>query len=664
MSKRTLRNDINAINSLLEENGLNPVFLEKEQIIRQSDFSQLKQVFAEQDLYSYKLSKEERSLFAASFLVSSSGYITLSMIAESLFVSRATIIKDLDLIKQVLTEAGLELISYPNKGLWVQGKESRKRKFILDLIQKNHVFLPENENGVIMFSLQAGNLVTIQKIVAEQEKLHGFHLTEESYQLITNYIRVMIQRNKQGEYMEPQGYFSPGKRYRMAQDILRYISQYCNVSSTEDEILFFGKMLEEVRYLKQKDMIDKNTIKIQLLTRRLIGEISQELDINLIGDYDFYENLSNHLHSMFNNHTSYLPDNQEFRKIVQSHEEVLSAVKKHTNIFLPYIKREIQEIELIYIAIHICAALERKKNKDVAFHVVLACNGGIGTSQLLLARLKKHFNFKVVDIVSSHEASLITPEQADLIISTIPLKECKAETIVVSPLLNDEDYIRVGSKIDTIRNSRRLPTRKEKKEVTVKGMLKVMKPVINKYLGEQEALFMEELKPFLEEYLGEKEAGDVFSPYLHHLLMKDFITLDVECTDWKDAVRKSAEVLLKKGYIEERYIDAMIHDIQENGPYVVISEGFAFPHEGLDMGTLKLGMSFIRLKTPIPFGDEEFDPIEFVCCLSAVDHKSHLKAFFHLVNMLQNKEFKSALHNARTEQSVVEIIERYEYMNV
>ncbi len=666
ISKRTLRNDINSINLLLIENGLYPISLEKEFVIRQSDFGRIVQLIPQQDLYSYKLSREERSFLAASILVSSSDYITLSIIAELLYVSRATIIKDLDLIKQILTAADLELISYPNKGLWVQGKESLKRKFILSLIQKKQTFLPEEETGKAKgkakFSLLAGNVITICKIITEQEKLHGFHLTEESYQLITNYIRVMIQRNKLGEYMEPQGYPSTGKRYRMAQDILKYISQYCNISFTEDEILFLGKMLEEVRYLKQKGYIDRNTIKTQLLTRKLIENVSIELDINLSDDYDFYENLSNHLHSMFNNKVNYLPNNNAFRDIVKNNQDILAAVKKHTSLFLPYIKREIEEIELIYITIHICAAIERKKNKDVAFHVVLACNGGIGTSQLLLARLKKHFNFKVVDIVSFHEAVLITPEQADLIISTVPLKECKTEHIVISPLLNDEDYIRVGSKIDNIRNRRHLPIRKEKKEITVKGIIKSVKPVLHKYLSEAELPCMDEIKRCLENYLGEKDTGDVYSPYLHHLLTADFIALDVECADWREAVKRSAEFLLKKGYIEERYIDAMIHNIEENGPYVIISEGFAFPHEGLEMGTLKLGMSFIRLKTPVSFGDEAFNPIDFVCCLSAVDQKSHLKAFFNLVNMLQNKEFKKALREAVDAEAAAEIIERYEYM--
>ena len=105
----------------------------------------------------------------------------------------------------------------------------------------------------------------------------------------------------------------------------------------------------------------------------------------------------------------------------------------------------------------------------------------------------------------------------------------------------------------------------------------------------------------------------------------------------------------------------MIRNIEENGPYVVVSKGFAVPHEGLEQGSVRVGMYLIRLKEPVPFGAEELDPVEFVCCLSAVDHKTHLKAFFNLVNMLQEGEFKDLLRQCQTPEEAALTIERYEY---
>lgn len=72
-------------------------------------------------------------------------------------------------------------------------------------------------------------------------------------------------------------------------------------------------------------------------------------------------------------------------------------------------------------------------------------------------------------------------------------------------------------------------------------------------------------------------------------------------------------------------------------------------------------MHLIRLKEPVPFDADELDPVEFVCCLSAVDHKTHLKAFFNLVNMLRDESFKEQLRTCSTPEEAAGIIERYEY---
>ena len=169
----------------------------------------------------------------------------------------------------------------------------------------------------------------------------------------------------------------------------------------------------------------------------------------------------------------------------------------------------------------------------------------------------------------------------------------------------------------------------------------------------------------LQLFEGQVLIGQLF-PQLHQLLPVSHIQLDVECSDWRDAIAKSALPLVRDGYVEERYIEAMIRKVEEYGTHIVLTPHFAIPHEAPNKGALKVGMNLIRLKEPVSFGADELDPIEFVCTLSAVDHKTHLKAFFNLLSMLTKPDlpFADALRAARTPEEAAAIIESFEYQVV
>lgn len=473
---------------------------------------------------------------------------------------------------------------------------------------------------------------------------------------------IMVNRMRQGEYIEVREK-KQNSKCAMAQDVAKYIGQYCHMNVTEDETQFLSEILISGRYMKQKNF-EKDSVKIQMTVRMFIEAVSEELGINLNRDYDFFENLSNHLDSSLSAPRADYERNPVIEKVVEENQEIRRAVKKNAPIIQQHAGRELTEMELGYITVHVCAAIERKKNKEIAFHVIVACHAGVGTSYLLQEKLKKHFNFQIVDIVSSHEAAYLKEGQADFVISTVPLKECGMEHITVSPLLKDEDYIRIGNMVDRLRENRNLPLRDRGKKKTAKELMGKIAPLIyDRVSGEAQEL-VKRIGMVVTEYFEESPKLDeeIYAPCLYQMLPPSHIRLDVECRDWREAVRESARGLLVADYIEERYVDAMIRNIEENGPYIVLSKGFALPHEGVGQGTRKLGMSFIRLLWPVEFDAEERDPVEFVCCLSAVDHKTHLKAFFHLVNMLKKNEFKEELRRCRIPEEVTQTILRYENM--
>ena len=160
-------------------------------------------------------------------------------------------IEDLDEIKNLIRRGGLEVISSPNKGQRVVGKESAKRLFLLDLQEPERAGAGRETAKV---STQAGNRIVIQKIINEQEHVHKSYLDDASFTKISSYLGIMIDRNLMGEYMETQP-LTDSPRYRLAQDILKYICQYCQITTTEDELRFLCGFLSKCRFVRQLSLI-------------------------------------------------------------------------------------------------------------------------------------------------------------------------------------------------------------------------------------------------------------------------------------------------------------------------------------------------------------------------------------------------------------------------
>lgn len=665
VSQKTIRNDLKEINGVLKENRKKEIVIKSGGKIKiPENFEKSLSVLIEGNLNTYKLSKEERKQIAAAMIVNSTGYITLATIADCLLVSRATIINDLKKIKEFIRQGNLDVSSHANKGLLIEGAESDKRKFLFRLLSPS-VCTYENQKSVVAeyVNVQAGDQNIIQKILSEQEERYKKHLSDQSFREIILFLRIMINRNQQGEFLESQT-DKDSENYMFALDILKYISQYCNITISEDDIRSLSGFLDRMRYIK-RESFHKNTVVIQMVTREYISGVSGELGVNLNMDYDFFENLSNHLESIFSAPPMEYQEADFIEEVLEDNQEVLDVVVDQMSVIYKFTNRKLTDIEIKYIAIHVCAALERKRNKEISFRVIVACHAGIGTSMLLLEKLKNHFQFQIVDVISAHQAMNLKPDSADFVISTVPLESCALEYIVVSAAFNDTDYIRVGNRVEALRNSKNLLDGTEEEHLNARGLIDKIDPIVYEMVTPQEQakIVMKELRGVIRNYFKQSVENDanIISPYLHHLLREENIQVDVECEDWQEAVRKSGEILEEKGYIEQRYVDAMINSILEHGPYVVLSQGFAMPHAKVEEGGIRLGMSLIRLKNPVPFGIEELDPIEFVCCLSVVDHKSYLKAFFHLVNMLKNEDYKVLLREAKSAEEIAKIITKYEY---
>ncbi len=139
---------------------------------------------------------------------------------------------------------------------------------------------------------------------------------------------------------------------------------------------------------------------------------------------------------------------------------------------------------------------------------------------------------------------------------------------------------------------------------------------------------------------------------LVELLQNDMIELNVPAKDWKEALKKSVDLLIESGGVEPRYYDAILESIEEFGPYVVIAPGLALGHAGTDKGVNFTCFSLITLKEPVNFGVPENDPVEIVFSFAAPTKDDHIEALRQLALFCMESENLQLIKEAENKQVI------------
>ncbi|WP_152354041.1 PTS sugar transporter subunit IIA [Brachybacterium subflavum] len=140
------------------------------------------------------------------------------------------------------------------------------------------------------------------------------------------------------------------------------------------------------------------------------------------------------------------------------------------------------------------------------------------------------------------------------------------------------------------------------------------------------------------------------------LLPAGAVRLDVRAEDWRTAIRAAGALLTESGTAGAPYTDAMIRTVEEHGPYIVITPGFALAHARPDDSVARTGMSFVRLAEPVAFGHESNDPVTIVMGLAAADASAHQQALAALAGALADPQRRSALDTATTPEGILDAL--------
>ncbi len=656
VSERTIRNDLSTLNDYLRNLKFGSIIIknrnvELELIVPKNKvISELNQF----NVYEYKFSREERSLICLLILIASKSYVTLSQLSERLLASRSTIVNDVKSMRKLATKHKIKIISKANKGFTIDAKEEDLREFLFNIIGQENFSILEP----IIFEKDKMTLLdfeSLQKLVYDND--FTSELTEKELNQILKYSLISAYRNING--------FKLNTKFQAIdnQTVFFTIYNLGNYSKflTQNDLYFiyYNVFVQNIDpYLKTD--INKETLRIQVTTMEFIGKISQDLEIDFKDDYLFYENFSAHLLRMIRKEKDYKDLLLDVSDIVSSNLKIKKAILKNLYIIENNLGRKATPVEIDYIIIHVYAAMERKKRIGANFRVAVLTEQKDTEVFFLESKLSSNFSFNL-DIYSINDT---IRGDYDLILTTtnIPNKNY----LQISPFVSDEDYILIANHLNEIYREKDQSNFNLDKEVVQKLYKMIEKEIDSDY--EDLLTLKKHIKLKLLEQVNANENEDEI--FLHEFLTPERISLDIDVSDWKDSIYKAGQLLIDSKDISQQYLDIVIENIEQNGPYVVISEGFAFPHAEIGEYNFNTAMRLIRLKNPIYYSDSIMDdnddittlPVKYVCILSATEEQKHLKAIFNLFNLLKQNSFKVALDKCCTSEEVYELIKEKEHM--
>ena len=139
-------------------------------------------------------------------------------------------------------------------------------------------------------------------------------------------------------------------------------------------------------------------------------------------------------------------------------------------------------------------------------------------------------------------------------------------------------------------------------------------------------------------------------------LKRENVQICEKATDWHDAIRTAVLPLERGGYVEPRYKEEIIKNVEELGPYIVLAENIAMPHARAEQGVLKTQFSVTLFREPVWFDSKEM-PARLFVTLAAADPDSHQDALVVLSELLDDEVTVAKMLQAPDAESLYRFFE-------
>ncbi len=141
---------------------------------------------------------------------------------------------------------------------------------------------------------------------------------------------------------------------------------------------------------------------------------------------------------------------------------------------------------------------------------------------------------------------------------------------------------------------------------------------------------------------------------MEQILKRKNVFIKDKVENWVESIHVAVAPLVEQGYCEQRYIDGIIQNTNEFGPYYVLCENLALLHARSEQGVISTQVSITVLKQPIKFKEDGFD-VRVLVALGATDAEAHLDILKAMSNVFADEQKVQSILDATQPEAIYDI---------
>ncbi|MFD4704989.1 BglG family transcription antiterminator [Gottfriedia sp. NPDC058432] len=464
VSSRTIRADIKMLNVFIREHGAviqsyrgNGYQLE---ILDDHSFYSFIQTYHQKNIGNHSdvpIDHKGRVLYILRKLLGSPDYIKLEDLAEEIYVSKSTVNNLIKDVKKLLGKYKLILEKRPNYGVCVKGDEFNIRSCMSEYYFNRDIHTPLMQNVQFMLNLfKSFEIEMVKDIMLRSLKEKGMELSDQEFENLLVHILISIERIRSGSVIKEINidtkYIEHSKEYQISCKILSELEKAFSIHFPYVESIYITIHLMGTKVASYLAFEPSKEETVDHMIQEILQSIFEEMNIDLQHDEELKLNMAEHLYVALNRIKYGLNvRNPIIQDIKTQYPLAFEAGLIAAKVISSKIKKEIEEGETGYLAIHLGASIERQKKNREQKRCLIVCATGKGSAQLLKYKLIEHFggSLDIVDVASYYNLKdFVLEDQIDFIISTVTIdNDISVPVIKVNTILGKDDVSNIRKKL-------------------------------------------------------------------------------------------------------------------------------------------------------------------------------------------------------------------------